>query len=65
MGDSRDPLIAAYERQYHIDQATIAALREELADERGLARGYRRHWIEHMRRCRDCETCNPPASDQP
>jgi hypothetical protein len=58
---SRDPLVAALEAQHANDKATIARLRADLDDEERMTRGFRRLFIEALRRCRDCPTCNPPT----
>lgn len=63
MPPSRDPFVAALERQHHNDRAEIQALRVDLNEQRTMTRGYRRLFIEALRRSRDCPTCNPPKTD--
>ena len=55
-----DPFAAALEQQHHADQRTIARLREEIKDEQSMTRGYRRLFIEALRKCGRCPLCNPP-----
>ena len=61
--DSRDAYAAALERQHQNDLARIARLQADLDDERGMTRGYRRLFIEALRKCGKCPQCDPPASD--
>ena len=61
--DSRDAYVAALERQHQNDLARIARLEDDLEDQRGMTRGYRRLFIEALRKCGKCPQCDPPASD--
>ena len=63
MASSRDAYVAALERQHQNDLARIARLEADLDDERGMTRGYRRLFIEALRKCGKCPQCDPPASD--
>ena len=63
MPDSRDAYVAALERQHQNDLARIARLEADLDDERGMTRGFRRLFIEALRKCGDCDQCDQPASD--
>ena len=63
MPASRDAYVAALERQHQNDLARIARLEADLDDERGMTRGYRRLFIEALRKCGKCPQCDPPASD--
>ena len=63
MASSRDAYVAALERQHQNDLARIARLQADLEDERGMTRGYRRLFIEALRKCGKCPQCDPPASD--
>ena len=61
--DSRDAYVAALERQHQNDLREIARLKADLDDERGMTRGYRRLFIEALRKCGKCPLCDQPASD--
>ena len=63
MGDSRDAYVVALERQHQNDLATIARLKADVEDQQAMTRGFRRLFIEALRRCDRCETCQPRPDD--
>lgn len=60
---SRDPYIAALERQHQNDLEEIAKWRDMYDDQRRMARGYRRHFIEALRMCGKCPLCADKFDD--
>lgn len=60
MADSRDPLVAALERQHQNDLATIVRLKADLADQEAMTRGFRRLFVEALRKCGKCPLCEQP-----
>ena len=58
MTDAADPYAAALEATMRGLQREIARLRGEVDDQRGMVRGYRRLFIEALRRSKDCPWCN-------
>ena len=61
--DSRDAYAAALERQHQNDLATIARLKADLEDQQGMTRGYRRLFIEALRKCGKCPLCEQQSGD--